>query len=188
MVGDGGAVDFDASDLDQFGKDLADAQRRLGAERKKNHRSVAEFVARGAQSKASGWPERQVAHFAGAIRPRATTRSARVAVNAGSKRNAGALAAIWGMKVEHTGWMAGWVGPGKGKSGPSYINPRKAAGYANSPRNTLPWVGQSWEVGQKGQGPRAINDAIADGQERIDDLYLRGNESAWSRAFPGGFS
>lgn len=179
-------ITFDASDLEQFGKDLTDAQRRLGKERAKSHRQVADLVVRQSHAKAAGMGG-QVAHFASAIRPRATTKTARVAVVATSKRNAGALAAIWGTKKEHTGWMAGWVGPGKGKSGPSYINPRKAAGYANSPRNTLPWVGSNWQVGEKGEGPRAINEAIADSQNRIDDLYLRGNEAAWRRAFPGGF-
>lgn len=50
----------------------------------------------------------------------------------------------------------------------------------------LPWVGNSWEVGVRGQGPYFINDAIADDADKfetelgklVDDVALR------SRAFP----
>jgi len=177
-VADGDGLTFDASDLEVFAAELGEATRRIGVERRRSHQVVAQFVERAARAEARGGP-RQVAHFAEAIRARATQRSARIAVAATSKRNAGALAAIWGMKRTHTGWMAGWW---KGE-----IQPNRAKGYAGSPRNTLPWVGANWTIGVRGQGPRAINDAIAANQERIDDLYLSGYEAALAAAFPGGF-
>ncbi len=65
-----------------------------------------------------------------------------------------ALAAFWGAKKE-TGWNAGSGSP-----------------------NLPPWVGNTWAVGMPGQGPYALNEAIAEKRdevlkswgEAIDDL------------------
>ena len=53
---------------------------------------------------------------------------------------------MWGTKGR-TGWFAA---------------PRYRTG-----RNNPPWIGDNWTVATKGQGPRGINDALAD---HIDDL------------------
>jgi hypothetical protein len=49
----------------------------------------------------------------------------------------------------------------KGRTG-WFAAPRYRTG-----RNNPPWIGNNWTVATKGQGPRGINDALAD---HIDDL------------------
>jgi hypothetical protein len=88
--------------------------------------------------------DRQLARAAGATRGSSTTLTARVSVGGASVP--GALAAVWGTKGR-TGWFAA---------------PRYRTG-----RNNPPWIGNNWTVATKGQGPRGINDALAD---HIDDL------------------
>ena len=60
-------------------------------------------------------------------------------------------AAFWGAK-KRTGW---------------YADPR----YRKSKRQHPIWVGNSWQAGAKGQGPYALNDAIADNRDRIFELF-----------------
>lgn len=59
-----------------------------------------------------------------------------------------ANAVFWG-GFRHTGWY-------KGKPGPSQFKP---------------WVGNSWRVGELGQGPYAINPAVAHGEPMIIKTY-----------------
>lgn len=126
----------------------------------------------------------RVARAAPAVRGSATARGATLSM--GGKNPPGALAAIYGTKKEHTGWLGGWVGPGKGASGPSYINPNKAAGYADAPRNTLPWVGSSWTVATAGSGPRGVNDALARHQDELVQEFGDVMFAAMGRVFPHG--
>lgn len=95
------------------------------------------------------------AHFAGALRARGGLAGARIAVADGN-----ANAAFWGAK-QRTGWNAGNETP-------------------NLPR----WVGNSWSVGVSGQGPYAINDAIAANKARIIDAYADAIDDIARRAFP----
>lgn len=116
-------------------------------------RDLAKAVLRWSQAEAAG-SDGATRHrpFIRALSARGNQREARILV-----RNPAANAAFWGAK-QRTGWNAG-----------------------NSTPNQLPWVGNSWTVGHRGQGPYAINAAIADHmddilreyRERIGDLAAR---------------
>lgn len=80
------------------------------------------------------------ARAAGAIVGKANMREARIGVNA-TRSNPMANVAFWGAK-RHTGW---------------YANPRYSGGAPQHP----PWVGNTWDVAVRGQGPYAINAALA---------------------------
>lgn len=81
----------------------------------------------------------------------ANVKAARIRVKA-TKQYRFAPAAFWGTK-RRTGWYAA----------------RRFEG--NSAQQHPPWVGASWDVGVKGQGPYAINDAIAENIEEMLDLW-----------------
>jgi hypothetical protein len=127
----------------------------------------------------------RVARVAAGVRGSSTATGATVSV--GGKNPPGTLAAVWGTKKEHTGWLGGWMGPGKGASGPSHINPNKAAGYADAPRNTLPWVGANWTVATAGTGPRGVNDALAKHEPELVQEFEDAAFAFMGRAFPHGF-
>ena len=86
-------------------------------------------------------------HFAGKI----TMRSTRQGLILGIRDPKLSAAAFWGAK-KRTGW---------------YADPR----YRKSKRQHPIWVGNSWQAGVKGQGPYALNDAIADNRDRIFELF-----------------
>ena len=46
------------------------------------------------------------------------------------------------------------------------------------------WVGASWDVAVHGQGPYAINDALATRIRQLEALYINGIEDITRRAFP----
>ena len=93
-----------------------------------------------AQRRAKGMGGQQAAMSA-AISASAVTSGVSIRV-ANSARTPFGLAAFWGQD-KHTGWFA------RGR-------------YANSHAYQHdPWVGASWTVGQAGEGPYAVNDAIA---------------------------
>lgn len=123
-----------------------------------------------------GGGNRQVARAARATRGSATSLSARVSV--GGQAVPGAVAAVWGHRGP-TGWYGGW------RNGA--VDEQRRRGYARTavfrPNNPF-WIGNNWTVGVKGQGPRGINEALAD---HIDDL--RGEvavevDRIAARAFP----
>lgn len=89
---------------------------------------------------------RQQQRMAGGIGSRASRTSASISVRntAGAP---GATATFWGQKGKF-----GW-----------YANPR----YRESPPQGPAWVGNSWTVATRGQGPHVINETLA---ERIDDI------------------
>lgn len=94
------------------------------------------------------------AHFARNIRGAGGAAGARITIDRVAN------AAFWGAK-QRTGWNAG-------------------NGTANQPD----WVGASWQVGVAGQGPYAINQAIADHMDEIIEMYGEGIDDITSRAFP----
>lgn len=122
-------------------------------------KGIAAEVAKAAQSKASAmggiW-----AKAAGDIRPYATQTSTSVGFPSGGI----AGAAFWGT-LKRTGWFA-------------------AGKYRSYPAQNPKWVGNSWEPGVAGQGPYAINDALAQELPRILDLYGNAVEEATGQAFP----
>lgn len=95
----------------------------------------------------------------GAIKARKQANKVAVGVSA-TKTHPAALVAFWGAK-KRTGWNAG---------------------HGGKPQHPK-WVGNTWGVGVKGQGPYALNDAIADEatfrearreyEQGIDDLAKR---------------
>lgn len=99
---------------------------------------------------------RQQAHFARFIVGRGTRSGASVGLR-GSQANA----AFWGGS-RHTGWY-------KGKPGPSQFKQ---------------WVGNDWQVGEVGQGPYAINPAIAHESANIVRHYEQMIDHMTRKAFP----
>lgn len=172
-------VQVDNSEIVGLAKQIDEARKRLGKEKRRAHKEVAEQVAPVARAHAvSGSPMER--HFAAAIQPRSTQTYARIAV-AGERSKKGkskANAAFFGAKGR-AGWNLGWY---KGE-----LRPRR---YLGGRPQFQEWVGASWAVGVRGEGPYAINDAIASFGPRIDDLYLEAHERALraAGAFPGGFT
>lgn len=122
----------------------------------KIHREVAKEVASTARSfaQANGGSQK---HFAAAIRGYGSVQAARIGI-----ANPDAFAAFWGAKQDHTGWNAG------------------NEGRPNQPE----WVGNSFDVGVKGQGPYALNDAVADRIEWAVDTIWAEVDALTQRAFP----
>lgn len=118
-------------------------------------RTIAREAAGWARSEAAGMGG-PFAHFANAIRGYGTVSGARIGIG-----NGNANATFWGAK-KRTGWNAG------------------NGGKAQHPS----WVGASWDVGVHGQGPYAINQAIANHLPDIIDRYSEGIDDITRRAFP----
>lgn len=47
-----------------------------------------------------------------------------------------------------------------------------------------PWVGNTWQIGQAGEGPRAVNDAIASREDELIEAVGDVVERLAARAFP----
>lgn len=149
-------------------KEFRAALRQLGPEwgrmLSKAHRTIAKRAAAAAQSRARGIGAQQQ-RMAGSIKGSGTQTSASVRV-AQSTRYPYASVAFWG-QTKRTGWYARlWA-----------MGVRGAA-------QSLPWVGNDWEVGAHGQGPYAINDAIADELPSIMADYSRMLDDLFQKAFP----
>ena len=67
------------------------------------------------------------------------------------------------------------------------LAPNRAAGYADAPRNTLPWVGANWTVSTAGTGPRGVNDALAKHEPELVQEFEDAAFAFMGRAFPHGF-
>ena len=104
------------------------------------------------------------AKAASAIGEKHTPARASVAVLPSRYLDPMANVAFWGAK-QHSGW---------------YRKPR----YANSTRQHPVWIGNNWEVAVHGQGPYAINDALATNREELLDQYLIEIERIAREAFP----
>ena len=144
--------------LAEFRKGLRKAENPAGARKamKQADRIIAQEIAPIAQARARGHGG-STAHFAGMIRGGANAKGAYLTARPASN------AAIWGAK-KRTGWNARHVKPGAKPQHPA-------------------WVGASWQVGGPG-GPRGINDAIREKQERIVRHYGEVIDYLASGAFP----
>lgn len=173
-------VRIDASDLTAVRKGLADSRRDLAKEQRKAHKEVAVKVAEWARSDARSGTRAQ-AHFANALQGRSTQQWARVAI-VSRGRNAGANTAFMGMRpLTRTGWNASRYS----RSGV------RLGGRARKPGarpQGLPWVGNSWIGGKRGEGPYVINATIAKHMDQIEDMYDEAHVRAVERAFPHGGS
>lgn len=113
------------------------------------HKEIADRGAALSRAEASGMGGVQAA-AASAIKGKANQREARVGV-APSGRVPFANVAFWGAK-KHTGWYA----------------------HVHSDRPQHPeWVGNSWDVAVAGQGPYAINTALAGYKPDIWEAYFQ---------------
>lgn len=164
-----------AGGLDELTAGLKSAQQSLGREQRRANKDVASQVQKWAQSAARSGTRQQAA-MAGAIQARATANVARLAVSQAGKWGA-ANPAFWG-QLRRFGWYGGWY---RGQ-----VDPQRAAGFSGGPPQGLPWVGTRWLPGRKGEGPYALNDALADHIDEIGELYLDAHVRALKAAFPGG--
>lgn len=125
------------------------------------HKQIAEEGAEVSRYTAHGMGGVQ-AKAADAIRGIGNQRDARVGITGGAGLPM-ANPAFWGAK-RHTGW--------------------------NARRNGLPnlpdWVGNSWEPAVAGQGPYAINNALAQYMPRLMDHYAEMIDQLAKAAFPEG--
>lgn len=118
----------------------------------KAHRQIAKEEAAEAQKFAVGTGPMQ-AHFAKFISGYANRYTATIGLR-GNQANA----AFWGAKGR-----SGWYAAGK---------------YANSATPQFPeWVGNSWDVGELGQGPYAINPTIHHDMEQIIKRFQEAAEA-----------
>lgn len=126
-------------------KDRADAKawvRTLASASKRG----GQIIVNEARSNASGMGGQQAA-AAGAIKASASAEGISIRVGRTARAPFG-LAAFWGAERQ-----TGWYGQGR---------------YFNSMGVQFkPWVGASWDVGQAGEGPYAVNAAIA---SKIDEV------------------
>lgn len=121
--------------------------------------NVAAKAARGAMRSGG----RQLARAARGVRSAPTRSQARLAV----KPTAAVpyvLVATWG-SLRRTGFYA------QGK-------------YAGATRQHPAWVGNSWQVATRGQGPYGINDGLAGGVDEIRAAYEKAVMDLLNRAFP----
>lgn len=146
--------------LSEFRKELKAIGPQWPKAMQKLQKELAADAAERAQGVASGMGG-IYAKAAGNIRGYATATQASVGFPGGGI----AGAAYWGM-LRHTGWYA-------------------AARYrASSGRQHPAWIGASWEPAVAGQGPHAINDALAQMLPEIEDRYLAMIDEISRRAFP----
>lgn len=155
------------SDLDRYYQDVAKASGKWDAELARAHKETAERGAEWARFEAAGsggkWG-RQRAVAIDSIKPKSSAKAAQIAVYS-SGRAPFALAAYWGAKRH-----AGWYGAAK------Y---RQSAG-----KQFAPWVGSDWAVAVAGEGPYAINDALAKHLKDIDEFFLSSVDRATSNVYP----
>lgn len=120
------------------------------------HKSIGILVAGQAQGIASGMGGQQ-SHFASEISGRGTVTGAFVGLRGGRGSTA-----FWGAK-KRTGWNARNV---------------------DSAQQHPTWVGASWRAGVAGEGPYAINDAVAQQMPQIMAQYDQAVGRVVSGAFP----
>lgn len=145
--------------LKEFRRDLKAADAEYPKALRKANKVIADEMAKAAQARASSMGGVR-AKAASSIRGYATPVQASVGFPSGGI----AGAAFWGMK-RHTGWYA-------------------KRQYRGSPPQHPRWVGNSWEPGVAGQGPYAINDAIAAGIPRIIEAFGGAIDDVTKQAFP----
>lgn len=145
--------------LKEFRRDLKAVDPELPKQMRKLQKELADDARDMAQGIASGMGG-EAAGATGTIRSYATQLSASVGVASGTRGSS----AYWGTK-KHTGWYA-------------------AGRYRHSVRQHPVWVGAGWEPGVAGQGPYAINDALARIWPTAAIRYNKMLDTLMSRAYP----
>jgi len=140
--------------LDEFRRELKKIDKALGKELRLVHLKVADLVSGRAQGAAPGGVR-------GAVRPRATQKSAFVSIYPNPPY---ALGMFMGMKRR-----SGWYAKGRYRS--------------SSGRQFEPWIGNSWDPGDGG-GPYYIGPVISASVDDVIDLYGDEIELLAAKAFP----
>lgn len=150
-------------------KEFRRALKELGPEWPKQlsraHRDIAKIAERVSQSEARRMGGVQ-GKAAGAIRGSGNARNAKVSIKPSrSARSDTAMAnvAFWGA-IKRTG--------------------DNRAGRRNGKRQHPIWVGDNWDAAVAGQGPYAINTALARNIDDITDAYLAAIDRLSAAAFP----
>lgn len=151
----------DAPELKAWRAELKALDAAWPKELAKANRQVAQKGAQMARNRAAAMGGVQT-KAAGAIKGLGTQVNARIAVNPSQAPMANV--AFWGAK-RHTGWYA-------------------AARYDESRAQHPQWIGTSWDVAVDGEGPYAINAALAEGQEELAGFYGDAMDELTARAFP----
>lgn len=153
--------------LADFRRDLRGIGPAWPKEVQKVNRKVAETGSALARARATSlggvW-----ARNAAAIKPRATATFGAVRISPSRAKNSktrGATAAFWGSN-QRSGWYA------------------NAAHAGSTARQHPPWVGNTWQAGVAGQGPYAINDALAAYGPQLLEEWAQGIDEVTRRAFP----
>lgn len=147
-------------------RELRAVDASWGRELRKVFKAIAKKAEDLAQTEARSMGGIQ-AKAAAAIKGQATQESAALVVS-GGRRLPFANVAFWGVDPEH---RLGWY---------------SAERYSDSGPQHLPeWVGNTWDVAVAGQGPYAINAALARYAPDIPDEFGDMVEDLLSRAFPG---
>lgn len=153
----------DVVGLKEFRAALKELEGNWPKELKAAHRIIGDRGAEWAQwEAASGSRMQQVARAA--IKGKGTERDARIRVSQ-TKALPFANFAFWGGK-RRSGWFA---------------DPVRYSGYASPFK---PWVGNTWEAAVVGEGPYAINPALAKHMDDILDTYWDLLDRISHRAFP----
>ena len=137
-------------------------------ELKRAYRPVSNLAARMSRAEMRTSGDRQLAAAARGVRGNASALGAQIRVSGRvptSTTTMSALAPVYGTKGR-TGWFA---------------KPRYAM---SGSRNNPSWIGNNWTVGVRGEGPRGVNAAIAEGQEQIVDEFETATVAMLKRAFP----
>jgi hypothetical protein len=148
------------------------ALKQLGPEWPKEltraHRDIAKIAERVSQAEARRMGGVH-AKAAGAIRGTGNMRNAKVGVKPSRSKRAGtamANVAFWGA-LKRTGH-------------PNFVSGGEKSGKRQHPI----WVGDTWDAAVAGQGPYAINTALARHMDDIQDAYMAALDRLASAAFP----
>lgn len=129
--------------------------RALTLEFARENRAIAKKAASWAQDEANSMGG-PFAHFAKMIKGKGGAAGAKIGIDPTAN------AVFWGAK-KRTGWNA--------------RNPQSKQQFPD-------WVGASWDTAVKGQGPYAINPALADHLDDIAEMYGDAIDRIAKKAFP----
>lgn len=132
--------------------------KELRKELRKAWRPVGAIAIKHVRPKMRGGSDKQLAAVAGKVRAGTSTAGARLTVPTGRP-----AAAVWGTKGP-TGWLARQKG--------------------TELRNNPVWIGNSWTVATTGEGPRGVNDGLAEATDEIIAKVAEVHMEAISKAFP----
>lgn len=149
--------------LKEFRKNLAAMGKEYPKELRAINKKVADEARDLARAKATGMGS-VFAKASGKIKSYATQTQASVGFIEQDLANV----AFWGTKRR-----SGWYNWKRYLSNQQTWPDRTAwVGGNHSDKQHPPWIGNTWDVAVLGEGPYAINDALAENEERLKQMYL----------------